>query len=201
MVWLRNFDMGTVNPGPGGCPQTTFSFDDQNAHFVVLNEYCDLSGDTVTDGDIPDHLYEWLEQDLALHQRPFIFVIGHEPAYPSPDMLSGRLRHAEDSLNIHVENRDRFWRLLRASRVTAYICGHTHNYSRVQIEGVWQVDAGHARGAGDMGSASTMIVMDTGGTQAQMNTYRAVSSPDVYSLADSGLWLSRTMTYFPLISR
>lgn len=58
-----------VNTGPSGCPQSTYSFDYENAHFVVLNEYCDTGGDTVTSGDVPDHLYYWLVDDLQATTR------------------------------------------------------------------------------------------------------------------------------------
>jgi hypothetical protein len=68
-------------------------------------------------------------------------------------------------LNQYPENRDRFWNLLVDFGVKAYICGHTHNYSSADFNGVWQIDAGHARGTGDQGARSTFImfyVMDTG---------------------------------------
>lgn len=181
MDWLRSFDYdhngaGTppdlVNSGPSGCPETTYSFDYENAHFVALNEYCDTGGDTVTDGDIPDHLYNWLAADLAATNKQHIFVFGHEPAYPQPDVDSGRMRHLGDSLDRHPANRDRFWNLLRDEGVVAYICGHTHNYSAVQVDGVWQIDAGHARGAGDTGAPSTFLVIQVDGHGVRLAAYR-----------------------------
>lgn len=39
-------------------------------------------------------------------------------------------------------NRDRFWNALVNYGVAAYICGHTHNHSVINIDGVWQIDAG-----------------------------------------------------------
>ena len=110
-----------VNIGPSGCPETTYSFDYDNAHFVVVNEYCDNDGDDVTDGDIPDHLYNWLANDLATTAKEHIFVFGHEPAYPQPDADNGRARHMDDSLNAHPANRDRFWNLLKNAGVVAYL--------------------------------------------------------------------------------
>jgi hypothetical protein len=203
MDWLRNYDydpngLGNppdiVNDGPSGCPQTTFSFDYEEAHFVVLNEYCDLGGDTATDGDVPDHLYNWLVDDLAANSLPFVFVIGHEPAYPRPDEDTGRERHMLDSLNQHEANRDRFWNLLVAEGVTAYLCGHTHNYSAVRIDengviggaGVWQIDAGHARGVGDTGSPSTFVRVIVGSGQVTYQTYRTMNPDDYceYTLTD-----------------
>jgi hypothetical protein len=200
MEWLRSFDYGIVNPGPSGCPTTTYSFDYSNAHFIVLNEYCDTTGDDVTDGDIPDHLYNWLVADLEATSLHHIFVIGHEPAYPQPDADNGRLRHDNDSLNYHAENRDRFWDLLKSKGITAYICGHTHNYSAVTIDGVWQLDAGHARGLGDIGARSTFILIHVNGSTTVFETYRDDSNGGEYNLMHLGV-LDGYRFYFPLISR
>jgi hypothetical protein len=180
MDWLRAHDYdpngdtspNIVNVGPDSCSETTFSFDHQNAHFVVLNEYCDESGDTATNGDVGDLLYSWLSADLAATDKPFIFVLGHEPAYPQPDAGNGRVRHVGDSLDGHPANRDRFWQLLQAHRVAAYICGHTHNYSAVKIGGVWQLDAGHSRGLGDTGAPSTFILVHVAHDTVSFDVYR-----------------------------
>jgi hypothetical protein len=170
--WLNSFDYGAVNPGPAGCPTTTYSFDYGNAHFVMLNEYCDSTGDDVGDGDVPDHLYNWLANDLSGTARAHTFVFGHEPAYPQPDVDNGRLRHLGDSLDQYPAHRDRFWSLLRNEGVLAYFCGHTHNYSAVNVDGVWQVDAGHARGAGDTGAPSTFVVVRVDGGTVTFDAYR-----------------------------
>jgi hypothetical protein len=178
MDWLRSFNAGSslpniVNSGPAGCEETTYSFEIGGAHFVVLNEYYDGVSDTGGNGDVVDELYDWLVADLdayiAAAADPIIFVVGHEPAYPQPDEENGRLRHETDSLNAHEANRDRFWQALAARGVTAYICGHTHNYSAVRINAagvidgdgssVWQIDVGHARGLGDTGARSTFLML------------------------------------------
>lgn len=180
---LRNYDYdpngaGTppdiVNTGPSGCPETTYSFDYENAHFVVLNQYCDTGGDTVTSGDVPDHLYDWLVDDLQATAQEHIFVFGHEPAFPQPDADNGRLRHSTDSLNQYPTNRTRFWNLLRDEGVVAYFCGHTHNYSAYYDDGVWQLDAGHARGAGDTGAASTFLMVHVDADTVTFDAYRDV---------------------------
>lgn len=200
MDWLRSYDYGEVNPGPSGCPTTTYSFDYQNAHFVVLNEYCDTSGDTVTDGDIPDHLYDWLVDDLNSTDRPYVFVFGHEPAYPQPDADNGRARHMTDSLNKYPTNRDRFWNLLRGEAVVAYICGHTHNYSAIKMDGVWQLDAGHARGLGDTGAQSTFILIHVNGDLATFETFRDDADGGLYVLAHRGT-LAETHLCLPIVAR
>jgi hypothetical protein len=181
MDWLRNYDYGTVNPGPPGCPETTYSFDHGNSHFVMLNEYCDTGGDTVTQGDIPDHLYTWLVTDLSSTDRTHIFVFGHEPAYPQPDADNGRTRHVGDSLDQYPTNRDRFWSLLQSEGVVAYICGHTHNYSTIEIGGVWQLDVGHARGIGDPDARSTFALVCVNGSNVIFEVYRDDASGGPYT--------------------
>jgi hypothetical protein len=186
MDWLRSYDYGVVNPGPSGCSETTYSFDYQNAHFVMLNEYCDSGGDTVGDGDVPDHLYDWLADDLSATNRTHTFVFGHEPAYPQPDADNGRIRHLGDSLDKYPANRDRFWNLLRDERVVAYVCGHTHGYSAVELDGVWQLDAGHARGKGDTGARSTFIMINVDASGVTFKTYRDDADGGPYTLAHTG---------------
>ncbi|MBW1733982.1 MAG: metallophosphoesterase [Deltaproteobacteria bacterium] len=201
MEWLRGYDYdangpGTppnlVNTGPSGCPQTTYSFDYDNAHFVVINVYCDTGGDHETNGDIPDHLYNWLENDLAATDRAHIFVFGHEPAFPQPDADNGRTRHMDDALNAHPENRDRFWNLLKNAGVVAYICGHTHSYSAVRLDGLWQVDSGHARGKGDTGTPSTFLVIHVDGGIVRLKACRDTHD-GVYDYLD----LIHTLTLRP----
>ena len=176
MNWLNSYDYGTVNVGPSGCPTSTYSFDYRNTHFVVLNEYCDVSGDDVTEGDITDHLYEWIAGDLSSTDKVHIFVFGHEPAFPQPDVDSWEARNMQSSLNAYSTNRDSFWTLLRNEGVAAYFCGHTHNYSAINIDGVWQVDVGHSRGKGDGGqdveSASTFVMVRVDGDIVTFETYR-----------------------------
>ncbi len=205
MDWLREYgtaltapDGTPVRPGPPGCPTTTYAFDYENAHFVVLNLYCDAAGDAVTDGDIPDHLYSWLAADLAATDQPHIFVFGHEPAYPQPDDYTGRERHMEDSLNAHPTRRDRFWNLLRERGVRAYICGHTHNSSAVQVDGVWQLDAGHARGIGDTGAPSTFILIRVDGPSVVFEIYRDFGG-GAYTLAERGMLAVPVMLYLPAV--
>jgi hypothetical protein len=200
MIWLRGYDYGAVNPGPAGCPTTTYSFDYQSAHLVVLNEYCDAAGDTVTDGDVPDHLYNWLAADLSATQKAHVFVFGHEPAYPQPDADNGRLRHLGDSLDQYPANRDRFWSLLKDEGVVAYICGHTHNYSAVNVNGVWQLDAGHARGLGDTGARSTFILIRVDGPAVTFVVYRDDASGGPYTLMHSGVLTGRRI-YLPVVER
>ena len=163
MAWVREFNPGgnklpNINRhGPENGEETTYSFDYANAHFVGLNQYYDGGSDMGSDGDIVDALYDWLKSDLEANTQPYVFVFGHEPIIPAPDIDNGRVRHSEDSLNKHGQNNSRFLKLLTANKVSAYICGHTHSASILNINGVWQLDAGHSRGKGDKGAKSTFL--------------------------------------------
>ena len=192
MEWLRAYDYNhnmtglqanIVNSGPFGCPTTTFSFDYENAHFTILNVYCDSDGDTVTEGDIPDHLYNWIANDLATTSQEHIFVFGHEPAYPQADTDNNRERHMKDSLNAVKSNRDRFWNLLNEAGALAYFCGHTHNYSAIKIGNVWQLDSGHARGSGDKGAPSTFLIVQVDENTVSFSAYRDIHD-GVYDYLD-----------------
>ena len=199
--WLRNYDYGPVNPGPSGCEETTYSFDYGHAHFAMINEYCSALGDTaIVTGDISAHIYDWLAADLAATEQPLIFVFGHEPAYPQPDADNGRLRHDGDSLDANPTHRDQFWNLLQTHGVTAYICGHTHNYSVVEIDGVWQVDAGYARGLGDTGAASTFLLVRVYNGLVVLEAYRDYTGDGSYVLAYVHT-LAGQRLYLPLILR
>ena len=130
--------------------------------------------------------FAWLGEDLSTNTRPFVFVVGHDPAYIFPDMASGRVRHEGGGLEVNPAHRDRFWGLLRDRHVTAYICGHTHNASAKRIAGVWQPDAGHARGKGDKGAPSTFIKITVGNGDARYEYYRADAKGLNYKVTLSG---------------
>jgi hypothetical protein len=164
MQWLRGFNpngntlANIVRSGPANGEETTYSFEYGDVHISVINVYYNGLRDTGTGGDVIDPLYDWLVNDLSTTSKPVKFVVGHEPAFPQPDEATGRLRHMGDSLDAHELNRDRFWQLLVEHEVTAYICGHTHNFSLYQTGGVWHIDVGHARGFADIGSPSTFVM-------------------------------------------
>ncbi|HMA61267.1 MAG TPA: metallophosphoesterase, partial [bacterium] len=91
-------------------------------------------------------LLEWLEDDLKNTDKPYIFVAAHEPLVAMPDLNSGRIRHQDDSMNKYPKSSFRFHQLMVKYNVSAYFCGHTHGASIAKINGLWQIDGGHARG-------------------------------------------------------
>jgi len=186
MAWLRHWaEAGIphlVQHGPPGAELTSYSFDFGCSHFVALNEYYDGKADNVGKGDVPDAALAWLEADLAATKKPLIWVIGHKPIKTIPDMDSGRTRHGEDSVSADAAHRDRLVQLLKQYHVRAYICGHTHNTSVTKVDGVWQADSGHARGAGDPGAPSTFLKFHASSERAWVDIYRSDASGEKYQL-------------------
>lgn len=195
MAWLRReYSTGysgrrplkdyTLANGPAGTVETTYSWDYGSVHCVMLNEYWDGGTapgcDVATNGDIVPQLHAWLAADLAATKKPIIIVFGHEPAFPQN-------RHIGDSLDAHPENRDAFWSLLESDeRVKAYICGHTHVYSKYRRPGgrVWQIDVGNA-GNNTSGDGSTFLDVVVSDTQVQFNVWRDPSRSGTFLLADA----------------
>ena len=192
MEWMRahnkngNSLANIVNLGPESCKETNYSFDYKNTHFVILNIYSSDTCDNCTHGEINDFLYAWLKDDLQKTKKENIIVIGHEPAYPMPDMETTRLRHAGDCLNQVPATRDRFVKLLQDNKVIAYVVGHTHNYSIVKIHDLWHIDVGHARGIEDMGARSTFIRLTVNGSNINFDTYRLNYDTHKYEVFDKG---------------
>ena len=76
MEWIRGFDHGgpayDVNPGPPGSVNTTYSWDEGDAHFVMLNECFDGVNDLgAYEGNWNAVLGDWLEADLAASDGRF----------------------------------------------------------------------------------------------------------------------------------
>jgi len=122
-VWQGLFSDLPAN-GPAGETYMTYSFDYQNAHFVMLN--------TDRYGSVHTLNYDWLAADLAATSANHIFVMGHEPAYPVGP-------HVGSSLDVYATQRDAFWQLLDDYDVGIYFTGHEHLYNHIEVDGVHQV--------------------------------------------------------------
>jgi hypothetical protein len=186
MAWLRRWaEAGIphlVRRGPTGAVDTIYSFDFANAHFIALDEYFDGKTSKARQAGLPNPALTWLEEDLAATRQPLIFVVGHKPIQSLPDMDTGRRRHATDSISTNAAQLEYVIQVLKKYPVRAYICGHTHDSSVAKVKGLWQVDTGHARGAGDPGSPSTFVKFRVQGTRAWADVYRADLSGQNYKL-------------------
>lgn len=115
--------------GPDGYP-LTYALDYRGVRFISLQS---------ESFDDPHRLgaaqLAWLETQLRDNPNRYTFVFSHDPAYPVGP-------HVGSSLDAYPAERDRFWRLLRQYRATAYIAGHEHLYNHKRIAGVDQIIVG-----------------------------------------------------------
>jgi hypothetical protein len=118
-TWQNTFSL--PQNGPEGFKDLTYSFDYQDAHFVVL------------DSEKPSmHLIDssqrdWLDQDLTNNTKKYTFVFYHEPAFAIS-------REVSDSLDFMPSERDALWNILDKHNVTAVFNGHEHLYGRKKID-------------------------------------------------------------------
>ncbi len=103
--------------GPAEEKGMTFSFANQNAFFIGMDEF------------MPDYEsrlnQNWLDQQLAANILPHVFVYGHLPAVAVTEDLS--------SMAYYPLNRDAFWESLGDGGCQVYLCGHSHLYNRATI--------------------------------------------------------------------
>lgn len=146
-----------VRKGPAGCEETTYSFDWNNVHFVILNVYFDGKSDKGGDGNIVPELFAWLENDLKQNKKTRVFVFGHEPIFPFLDMDNGTVRHLADALDKYPDNSLKFQQLLARYGVVAYFSGHTHCASYASVNGLWLINSGHIYGQEGTFTARTLF--------------------------------------------
>jgi 3',5'-cyclic AMP phosphodiesterase CpdA len=184
--WLASAIPHVVRRGLPGTQLTLYSWDIGEAHFVAIDSYpWAVAGSPGNKGkiDLTDATFRWIDEDLAATKKPFRWVIGHQPIESIPDMDSGRVRHDKDSVSQDPARAQRFVELLKKHRVSAYICGHSHNTSVVKLKsGLWQADTGHARGGGDTGSPSSFLKFRIVGNAPLVDIYRADPSGRDYRL-------------------
>jgi len=179
---------GKVNPGPDGCRETTFSFDVGDCHIVILNEYWngrpESGSDTKGDGTVVAPLSEWLARDLATSGKRWKLVFGHVPAYSQPDEDFDSSRHPDSEKT--APDRDAFWKVLEEQGVAAYVCGHTHRYSRYCPPGstVWQIDAAQARGGSDW-QYDAFVIVTVDSSSLRFDVYRNLKSRGRFAITDS----------------
>lgn len=187
--WLASAIPHVVRRGLPGTQLTLYSWDIGDSHFVAIDSYpWAVAGNPGNKGkiDLTDATFKWIDDDLAATRKRFRWVIGHQPIESIPDMDSGRVRHDKDSVSYDPARAQRFVDLLKQHRVSAYICGHSHNTSVVKLKsGVWQADTGHARGGGDAGSPSSFLKFRIVGNEPLVEIYRADPSGREYTLRKS----------------
>ncbi len=144
--------------GPADEKGLTYSFDYDGVHFVVFDTDRWYYGDTTTTkDDHPDwhkfHHYQWLENDLkAARERGVkrIFAGSHEMFFPVGGHLRDGLANLGRNLTLPLDSaakarlaaHDKLWKILVDNKVTAFVSGHEHLYSRQSVDGIYQIISG-----------------------------------------------------------
>lgn len=175
-----------VRKGPAGCEETTYSFDWNSVHFVVLNVYYDGKSDKGGEGNIVPELLAWLEEDLKQNKKTRVFVFGHEPLFPFLDMDNGTVRHLADALDKYPDNSLKFQQLLARYGVTAYFSGHTHCASYANVNGLWLINSGHIYGQEGTFTAETLFPHLAADVERQQSNGKSVADAikEFYKSAD-----------------
>ncbi len=103
-------------------PANDWSFDYGPAHFVVIDQYIDLLQGT--------ERWFWLKKDLAASQKPWKFILLHEPGWSAGP-------HDNDLTVQRV-----IQPMAVAYGVQVILAGHNHNYARAEVEGVTHITSG-----------------------------------------------------------
>jgi hypothetical protein len=99
-----------------------YSFDYGPAHFTVLDQFTSYA--------IGSPQYEWLVNDLASSDKPWKFILLHEPGWSA----------GGHSNAIGVQNR--IQPLCKEYVVQFVLAGHNHYYSRAVVEGIFHITTG-----------------------------------------------------------
>lgn len=115
--------------GPAGYTELCYSFEVDDLVFIagLDSSYFDNAQGQFLDNQITAPQRDWLSRRLAASRARYKFVFAHAPAYPTG-------AHLQTSLDAFPLDRDAFWQILDDADVTAYFCGHEHNYSRRLID-------------------------------------------------------------------
>ena len=124
--WLNVFgsgqhlDLRLPDNGPAQERYMTYAVVHKNALVLALDEYAGLWHHAIHSVN-----QEWLDSQLQVNTKPHVFAFGHEPAF--------RTCH-EDCLDAHPDQRDAFWRSLKAAGARLYTCGHDHYYDNAWVD-------------------------------------------------------------------
>ncbi len=106
---------------------TYYSFDFQQAHFILLDNAL---------GRIDDHQFRWLERDLKQNDKTYTFMFMHIPPFdPRPDKY-----HAMSS----QPNAKYLMDLAAKYKVDRVFCSHIHEYHRQERDGIIYLITGGA---------------------------------------------------------
>lgn len=117
-VWNQVFSgkYGMPMNGPAQEKGLTFWYEQGPVLILGLDQY-QQKGESVDQ--------TWVDQVLATHKKPFVFAMGHEPAF-----MDGAHR---DTMDVSPSKRDAFWNSLIRAGSRAFFCGHDHLYDHMSV--------------------------------------------------------------------
>ena len=156
--YISTYDSGNIT----GSKYTTYSFDEGNSHFVVLDIYSGIKFfEARQNGRISKELFDWLAKDLEKTKKENIFIFAHQPMQYESKVGANLLvndaykKFCKDSARNYdadslawfnkeytekIKSRKDFWKLLSKHKVVAYFCGHSHHHSVKKYDGVWEIN-------------------------------------------------------------
>lgn len=117
-VWNKVFsgDYAMPSNGPSTEKGLTFYYEQGPILAIGLDQYVN-KGEAIAQ--------PWLDNVLARHTKPFIFAMGHEPAF-----MDGSHK---DTMDASPEARDAFWNSLTSAGSRVFFCGHDHLYDHMAV--------------------------------------------------------------------
>lgn len=117
-VWNKVFTGKYAMPanGPASEKGLTFYYTRGPVLAIGLDQYQE-KGESVNQA--------WLDDVLAKHKKPFVFSMGHEPAF-----MDGSHK---DTMDVSPEKRDAFWNSLIRAGARTFFCGHDHLYDHMIV--------------------------------------------------------------------
>lgn len=122
--------------------QLVYSVPVGNALFLLLStDYFDQEKNKVSEDRILPGEMEWLKTTLENEggRYRFSFVLGSDPAFSTKGSFG-----IYEGIDRNIEERNRFWRLLKDHNVLAYFSGNEIVYGRTFRYGIWQINTGGA---------------------------------------------------------
>jgi hypothetical protein len=132
-AYLATVASGMPANGPPNETKLTYSFTHNGAKFILNDIYIAHNGKKETVNQ------SWVDDQLTQDKKPFMFVLGHSPAY----LVDNDTEDIPYSLPTHQAERDNFWTSMVNDNVSAYFCGHAHLYVRADRQGLPQIVIGN----------------------------------------------------------
>lgn len=117
-VWNKVFSGQYAMPGNGPDTEKNLSFYFGKGGVLAIG--------------LDDYIYgkeainqPWLDSVLKQYPKPFIFAMGHEPAF-----MDGSHK---DTMDAHPEQRDAFWQSMINAGSRVFFCGHDHLYDHMMV--------------------------------------------------------------------